>query len=207
MFENYDIDGIQFDDYFYPEEKTLNDVGMHKKYVENGGALSLGEWRRENVNSFISSVYSLVKSYGETKVFGVSPSAKLSFNDSVYADVRLWCKESGYIDYIMPQIYYGFENSFMPFEDVACEWASLERCDEVRLYCGFAVYKCGEKDENAGEGVNEWKVNDNMISEQYRCISENNLFSGFSLFSYSYCFGWNKNDICTAEMGYLTSML
>ena len=186
IIENYDVAGIQFDDYFYPESENIGDEELFNEYRLAGGELSLGEWRSANVTNLISSVYELVKSYDEKLVFGVSPSADFSNNEKVYADVAYWCSEPGYIDYIMPQVYYGFENEKMPFEETVDKWNSLERCKEVSLYFGLAPYKTGVEDKYAGAGKNEWVENDDVLSRQYGYLRSKTNFNGFSMFSYSY---------------------
>ncbi len=207
IIENYDVAGIQFDDYFYPESENIGDEVLFNEYRLAGGELSLGEWRSANVTNLISSVYELVKSYDEKLVFGVSPSADFLNNEKVYADIAYWCKESGYIDYIMPQVYYGFENEKMPFEETVDKWNSLERCDGVSLCFGLAPYKTGVEDKYAGTGINEWVENDDVLSRQYDYLRNNTSFSGFSMFSYSYCYGTNKSKNIEKELEVLTSML
>lgn len=206
LIENYDIAGVQFDDYFYPEADDINDAILFNEYKENGGQLTLEEWRKNNVSSLISSVYNLIKNYNEKLVFGISPSANFEHNEKVFADVKFWCKE-GFVDYIMPQIYFGFENENMSFTETANEWNELERADGVEVYCGLAPYKSGVADENAGSGKNEWIENSDVLSRQYKYLKEKTVFSGFSLFSYSYCYGDNATEQATNDLGVLTSML
>lgn len=207
LIENYALEGIQFDDYFYPDAEDINDAILFNQYKDGGGQLSLEEWRKNNVSSLISSVYSLVKSHNKNLVFGVSPSASFEYNEKIFADVKLWCKEDGFVDYIMPQIYFGFENENMPFSQTVDEWEKLEKTESVTLYCGLAPYKSGEVDENAGSGENEWVENDDILSRQYEYLKGKNSFSGFSLFSYSYCYDENATENSTKELGVLTSML
>ncbi len=206
LIANYDIAGVQFDDYFYPEAEDINDAILFNAYKENGGQLSLEEWRKNNVSSLISSVYNLIKDYDKNLVFGISPSANSEHNEKVFADVKFWCKE-GFVDYIMPQIYFGFENENMSFTETADEWNKLERADGVELYCGLAPYKSGVTDENAGSGENEWVENSDILTKQYKYLKENTAFSGFSLFSYSYCYGNNVTEQATNDLGVLTSMI
>lgn len=207
LIENYKIDGIQFDDYFYPEEKMINDSVLFKEYRMSGGSLSIEEWRKENINNFVASVYSLIKNYDRDLIFGISPSASLEHNEKIFADVKTWCGEEGFIDYVMPQIYYGFQNEIKPFLEVLEEWGSIKRCKGVSLYCGLASYKCGCVDENALSGKNEWVENSDVLQREYEKLSENKAYSGFSLYSYSYCFGENISGNMKKEIRGLTSML
>ena len=207
LMENYDIKGFQFDDYFYPEAEDINDGIHYNSYVENGGQLSLEDWRKKNVSSLVSSVYNLIKGYNENIVFGISPSASFEKNEKIFADVKLWCKEQGFVDYIMPQIYFGFENENMPFCKTAELWCQTERDSSVCLYIGLSPYKIGVADENAGSGKNEWINKENILGQQYEFLKSNTDFSGFALFSYSYCYGKNVNEKGVSELGVLTSML
>lgn len=199
LLENYDIKGVQFDDYFYPECEDINDGILYNEYKDNNGEFTLEEWRKNNVSSLISSVYNLVKSYDENLQFGVSPSANFKKNEKIYADVKLWCREDGFVDYVMPQVYYGFENETMPFEKTVNEWLNLEKNENLELYFGLAPYKCGLTDENAGSGKNEWKENSDILSRQYDYLKLSDAFAGVSLYSYSYCFGGNINENIISE--------
>lgn len=147
----YDLDGIHMDDYFYPTDSPEIDKADYENYLNLGGKLTLAEWRREHVNALVAGIYSLVKEKSPDMVFGISPAGDIEKNqNSHYADVRRWCSQSGYIDYIMPQLYYGFKNEKMPFSDVAAQWSELVRGSKVKLYAGLAAYKCGKEDIYAG---------------------------------------------------------
>lgn len=200
LLENYDIKGVQFDDYFYPECDDINDGILYNEYKGNNGEFTLEEWRKNNISSLISSVYNLVKSYDEKLQFGVSPSASFKKNEKIYADVKLWCQEEGFVDYIMPQVYYGFENETMPFEKTVNDWLNLDINKTVDLYFGLAVYKCGVVDENAGSGKSEWKENSDILSRQYNYLELSDSFAGISLYSYSYCFGGNTTENAKVEI-------
>lgn len=153
-------------------------------------------------------MYDLVKSREGNILFGISPCADSEKCRNVYfGDVEKWCAEDGYIDYIIPQIYFGFENGKMPFEKTARKWETLCSGSNVKLICGIGAYKCGNTDENAGEGKNEWLENVNILSRQYEYISKSQVYQGFSLFSYSYVFGGNLNEISEKEIKNLVDML
>ncbi len=208
ILNKYEVNGIHFDDYFYPEAKEINDKKLYKEYKNQGGTLSLGDWRRENVNVLISSVYSLVKTQNKELLFSVSPSADIEKCKNVfYADVEKWCREEEFVDLLIPQIYYGFENEKMPFFDVVKAWENLASQGNIKLACGLAAYKCGKPDEFAGEGVNEWNENVNILSRQYEQLLKSPVWQGFSLFSYSYCFGDNVTEISKKEIKNLLYMV
>ncbi len=185
LLENYSLAGIHFDDYFYPDDSEF-DKDAYELYLSSGGELSLNEWRKESVNSLMASVYSLVKSFGEDKIFSVSPSGDIEKCETEScADVSLWCSEKGYCDVILPQIYYGFEHSRLPFGDCLERWAELCTEPEVTLAVGLALYKSGLADEFAGAGKDEWKENSDIISRQVELLYEQG-YGDFALYSASY---------------------
>ncbi len=190
IMQNYDVDGIHIDDYFYPQTKDNFDEEQYKAYCESGGKLSKSNWRRENVNSLVSSLYSLVHSFDQAAIFSISPAADFDKNrNEYYADVELWLSREGYADWIIPQIYFGFEHETKPFEKTAGEWLGQCTQSKVKLICGLASYKCGKKDEAAGKGENEWKEYDDIISRQIEFVTKAGYY-GYALFSYSSVKSW-----------------
>lgn len=182
--QNYEVDSICFDDYFYPSSSKKIDSNSYKNYTKNGGEMNLDDWRRDNVNRMVKSVYQAVKSVNENVTFGISPAANIE-NDysSLYADVELWSKEKGYVDYICPQIYFGFQNENQPFMKTAKTWAQMADCD---LYVALPLYKQGAEDEFAGnQGFNEFVNNNNIISRQFTYLTKLDNVSGIYVFSYS----------------------
>lgn len=193
ILQNYDVDGIHIDDYFYPSESAAVDSLQYKKYTESGGKLSLAAWRKGVVNSFVSALYSTVKSFGATKTVSISPAGNMSDNNSKnFADAAAWMSKSGYADLIIPQIYFGFNHPTVPFRSTADLWAKMKTNGNVRLVCGLAAYKVGKKDENAGSAANEWVNNTDMLKRQLDYIRQNGKYTGFVLFSYSNVFGTNS---------------
>lgn len=184
VLDNYEVDGIHIDDYFYPTTDKSFDEKSYKSYCSAGGNLDLKQWRTENVNALVASLYSLVHQYKD-KVFSISPAADIDKNiNEYYADVKLWMRSEGFADIIIPQIYFGFKNEKMPFEKVAAEWGNLKRNDSVSIYCGLALYKQGEEDEFAGSGKNEWITDKDIIERQKEYIRTEG-FTGYVLFSYN----------------------
>ncbi len=185
ILKNYNVSGIHIDDYFYPLTDESFDKPQYTDYCKQGGKLELSQWRRENVNSLVSSIYSLVHSYGDDIVFSISPAGDIEKNYSTYyADVKLWMREKGYADIIIPQVYYGFEHEKMPFEKTAGKWLESERAEGVDMLCGLAAYKQGVADELAGSGSNEW-INSSDVIERQKKYADNSLYSGYVLFSYN----------------------
>lgn len=144
--ENYDVDGIQFDDYFYPTEDESFDKKQYEAYIEKYGkenCMSLDNWRMQNVNTLICKVYRTIKSVDSSVEFGISPQGNIGNNDGLYADVKSWCTCKGFADYICPQIYFSLENPALTFEDCLDSWTSLDFDENVKLYVGLGGYKAG----------------------------------------------------------------
>ncbi|MFI3326183.1 MAG: family 10 glycosylhydrolase [Clostridia bacterium] len=160
--ENYDVDGIHFDDYFYPEDISEEDSLAYEAYVEiTENPLGLSDWRKANVNVMVSLVYRTIKNIDETVSFGISPQASLSNNEELCADVMLWCSVSGYLDYICPQIYFSYENEALAFLESLETWTNLQKHENLEIYIGLALYKAGT-DSDGGT----WLERDDIIVSQ-----------------------------------------
>lgn len=185
LVKNYDIDGIHIDDFFYPTTDEEIDKNEFAEYRENSGADSLEVWRRNQVNAFVAGMYSAAKSEDENIIVSISPSADINADKNVhYADVALWCSESGYCDWIIPQVYYGFKNEYLPYKQSVSEWCKLVTNENIKLVIGLASYKCGAEDLYAGKGKDEWQTNDNILCEQLKYLRKKDC-DGFSFFSYN----------------------
>ena len=135
--KRYDIDGIHFDDYFYPypsynNDEDFPDEDSWKNYLAGGGKLSRGDWRRESVNTFIHNVYKGIKEVKPNVKFGLSPfgiwrprnpESVEGFDqyDQLYADAKLWINE-GWVDYWTPQIYWRISTPLQSFPALVGWW-------------------------------------------------------------------------------------
>ena len=192
IIENYNVDGIHIDDYFYPCVDEKIDKDEYKKYKSDGGENSLYDFRRDCVSAFVSSAYAMIKSEDSRLMFSISPSADIDKNYNVlFADVEKWCSESGYCDMIIPQIYFGFENSSLPFEKTYAKWSEITSEKDIKLCVGLAIYKSGCEDKYAGDGKNEWINNNDIIKSEVLFLREHQS-DGFAVFSYNYIFGNRK---------------
>lgn len=181
---NYDVDSVCFDDYFYPTKDKSIDKSEYESYKNNAGEKSLQDWRRENVSNMVSSVYKAIKETKSDVTFGISPASDIDSDYSnLYADVAKWASTDGYVDYICPQIYFGFKNENQPFMQTVKKWCSQAECT---LYVALPLYKSGQTDDFAGEsGKNEFKNEKNIVSRQVSYLSKIESVSGFYIFSYS----------------------
>lgn len=154
----YDIDGVHFDDYFYPypvTDQVVPDAGTFAKY---GTAFnSVEDWRRDNVNKLISEMGQRVKHVKPWVKFGVSPfgiwrnrstdprgsdTNGLQSYDAISADTRLWV-ENGWIDYIVPQLYWHIGQPVADYAKLVPWWNEQVVGTDVQLYIGEATYKVG----------------------------------------------------------------
>ena len=198
ILDNYKVDGIHIDDYFYPTISENIDTEIFNEYKKEGGVLNLDKYRRLNVNSLISSIYSLVKSYNAEICFSVSPSGDINKNiNRLYADIELWLNNEGYADYIIPQLYFGYANDNMPFEKVLNDWISMCN-DDSKLIIGLGIYKSGVEDLYAKSGKGEWVKNSDIISRQIS-DSFNNDVDGISFYSLSSLTKSSNNIVLTEE--------
>lgn len=205
--ESYNVDGIHFDDYFYPD--TAEEIDR-KEYAAYTGSLSLADWRRENVNMLVKQVYAAIKQVDEDVVFGISPQGNDDNNYHMqYSDIALWLREEGYADYIMPQLYWGFDyltksgSDRYGFKNLSYEWSQYKKADEVKLYIGLGAYRIGAGDGGANP-QGEWDSGENM-ARMIQVVKANPQLSGYALYSYNSLFDHSEyKDIKTAEISAIT---
>lgn len=190
--ENYDVDGIHFDDYFYPNlgsnyAKNF-DYPEYEAYVadakrEGEMPLSIQDWRRDNVNKLIKKVYKTIKSVNKNVVFGISPGGFIDYllmDDRYYCDIDIWLSKSGYVDYIAPQIYWSFSHSKYPFDQTLDRWINLRKNKNVKIYVGIAVYKAGSNEDK------EWKKDANILKNQVEYARGTGQVDGFMYFRHDF---------------------
>ena len=151
--KRYDIDGVHFDDYFYPYPSynggaDFPDTASRRKYLEGGGTLSLADWRRESVNTFIHRLYGEIKKEKKYVKFGISPFgiwrpgyppsiAGFDQYNELYADARLWLNK-GWVDYLSPQLYWPISRIKQSFP-VLLGWWSGENTLHRHLWPGISI--------------------------------------------------------------------
>lgn len=164
VIRNYAVDGVHFDDYFYPTTSASFDKSSYDAYLDAGGRLSLDDWRRDNVNKLVEGAYSAVKAVRDIP-FGISPAGNIErVVNEEYADVRLWGSSAGYVDYLCPQVYWGFEHKSFPFVQTCTVWLNVISSESVKIYIGLPAYKLGQTDSGAGSGSAEFKTGKAIIA-------------------------------------------
>lgn len=178
---NYPVDGVHFDDYFYPAEDPSLDSAAYEAYAaQTEQPLPLAEWRQWNISALVAQVYQAVKDARPEAAFGISPQGNIQNDEAMGADVSTWAAVPGYVDYLCPQLYYSFENEALPYRQALQEWAALPRHPGLRLYAGLALYKAGT-DADGGT----WLSRDDIIALQ----AEEALSAGYGgvvLYSWEY---------------------
>lgn len=178
---NYDVDGIHFDDYFYPSQDSALDSEAYEAYAQSvEEPIPLLEWRKANINAMVAQVYSAIKEVKPEVVFGISPQGNIQNDEAMGADVRTWAAVPGYVDYLCPQLYFSFENEALGYQEALEEWAALPRHEGLSLYAGLALYKAGTDADNG-----TWLLRDNIIALQAEAALEAG-YQGVILYSSDY---------------------
>lgn len=193
LLSRYELDGIHFDDYFYPTTAASFDKRQYDAYVKAGGKLKLADFRREQINQMVQAVYKACKTAKRPVRFGISPQGLIQNNyDAQYADVKKWVSQKGYVDYICPQIYYGLKNTKAPFMTVLKDWDNLTKKSAVEVYIGLAPYKIGLEDKWSGGGKKEWQTDQQILRRMVEASRKITRYKGFALFRYDSL--WNPAD-------------
>ena len=157
----------------------------------------------DKVNKETVSYISFMFENNDSVLFGISPQGNIENNySSEYLDIKSILSNEGYIDYVMPQIYFGFDNSSKPFIDTYHEWEQLIKVSSIKLIPALALYKSGNVDNYAGKGINEWIDNSDILKRQILYMRDRTLYSGFSIFRYEYFYNsdkWNNNVVNEIE--------
>lgn len=183
ILKNYAVDGVLFDDYFYPADVGKADASEYAAYQASGGHLSLEDWRRKNVNLLIELSYRTVKQTRADCLFGVSPrgiwrnqsddptgsaTAGGAAYDEIFCDALAWVK-GGYLDYLSPQIYWGFSHAQAPFGTLADWWSNALFNRDVELVVSLASYYLPESE----------------IEAQKAYLEALSAYAGYALYNYS----------------------
>jgi uncharacterized lipoprotein YddW (UPF0748 family) len=158
--KKYPVDGVHFDDYFYPYPvagQTFDDDAAYDKY--GGGFADRAAWRRDNIDKLIRETAARIQQIRPGTRFGISPfgvwrnsatdprgsdtRAGVQTYDDLCADTRKWVREN-WIDYIVPQLYWNIGFAAADYAKLLPWWAEVARGTKTRLYAGEALYKAGD---------------------------------------------------------------
>jgi len=185
---NYEIDGIHFDDYFYPYD--LGGFDDSDTYAKYGKGLPLDDFRRQSVDLLVQSVYKEIKGIKSDVQFGISPfgiwankwidpagsdTRGMSSYAAIFSDSKKWVEE-GWLDYICPQIYWTNQHTAAPFDVLVDWWDDLCSRNGMPLYIGMALYKVGEGEVGFDDGA--------VMGDQLRYASAKRSYAGHCFFRY-----------------------
>ncbi|WGX75931.1 family 10 glycosylhydrolase [Paraclostridium bifermentans] len=189
---NYNVDGIHFDDYFYPDSNFAD----NQTYNKYGNGMEKGDWRRSNVNNLLKDVKTSIKSIKPNVKFGVSPSGIWRNKSSdptgsdtrgsesystQYADTRYWIKNN-LIDYVTPQLYWPIGYSVADYSKLVSWWANEVSGSNVNLYIGQGIYKQGTGDW-VGQDIAGQIIQQVNLNRQYSNIKGSMYFSAKDIMS------------------------
>ncbi len=173
--KRYDIDAVHLDDYFYPYRVAGQQFGDGRCYNAHGHGMNKDDWRRDNVNQFVADLSGRIKYIKPYVKFGISPFGVYRNNDKdpngsathagttcyddLYSDVLLWMQK-GWIDYLMPQLYWEHNHKAASFNALMPWWYG--HCYKRHVYYGLGVYRMTESKSSIWSGVNElmWQLRD-----------------------------------------------
>ena len=204
LVQNYAIDGVHFDDYFYP----TTDPALDAARFAASGAGDLGSWRRANVTALVKAAHDAVKATDPTLRFGISPQGNPD-NDLTeqYSDVTSWLTAEGedaVVDYLCPQIYWGFGYTLksgstrFAFENIVPTWCAMPRSGNVALYFGLGAYRVGTGDGGANEdSTSQWSTG-SALAKQVETLRAQGA-GGWALYRYGSLFGSAAPEQAAAE--------
>ena len=203
ILENYQVDGIHFDDYFYPNLDIDNE--NYLEYSKHND-ISKDKYHLLMVNNLVKETHKLTKKHHA--VFGISPEGNIENNYSKnQADVYTWAKSNEYVDYLMPQIYYGFQNEAAPFYNILKKWDNLVKESDVKILPALAFYKSNQEDLYAKNGKYEWIENDDIIMRQVLLSRNMQSYAGFALFRYDSIFKEEVTEVVNSEIKNLKKIM
>ena len=211
LVQNYAVDGIHFDDYFYPTTDPSIDAAQFAASGEN----DLTAWRRANVTRLVKAAHDAVKAADPTLRFGVSPQGNPD-NDrnEQYTDLSVWLTASGadaVVDYLCPQIYWGYGYTLssgstrFAFENITAEWLALPRAESTALYFGLGAYRVGVGDGGANaDSVSQWCTG-SALARQVTDLRSAGA-GGWALYRYGSLFRSDESGLAAAERAALTAL-
>lgn len=202
IISNYDVDGLVFDDYFYPEGiPVTSSAGDYDLWQKSGASMTFGDWRRNNVNQMVADVYKMVQQQKPYVRFGISPAgaactsaavaAKHGIDrcpvasdwqyDGIFSDPVAWL-EAGTIDYISPQLYWKTNHKTNPFGPMTKWWSYVAKHFGRHHYASHSISFL-----NSSNTTGDWEEIGKQV--QYSRDYTENEAPGAVLYSAAYVTG------------------
>jgi uncharacterized lipoprotein YddW (UPF0748 family) len=186
----YDVDGIHLDDYFYPypiEGQSFPDNKTYSDYQATRGTLSLGDWRRDNVNQLVQRLSTGIKAAKSHVKFGISPFGiyrpgqppqikGLDAYNAIYADAKKWLEE-GWVDYLAPQLYWKIDQTAQSYPVLLNWWTDINT-KKRHIYTGNNVGQLDGKSWTLEEFENQVEISRNLVEK----LSLGNIFFSMKVF-------------------------
>ena len=201
----YDVDGVIFDDYFYHAKKGYQNVAKNNQVTLTAPAAAKISQKNKatNVNKLVKRVYKDVHKANPDATFGIAPQGNLTNDEASGADVTTWVSQEGYVDYVMPQLYwtndYGKKGGTAMFTQRLEQFTSpsFDKLGKVK-YIALALYRCGQ---NIATDYG-WTHYSGNLADSYEELKEDGC-NGYSLFSARYLY----DDYAADELGFLNEAL
>ncbi len=213
IIENYAVDAIHFDDYFYPTTESYIDEAQ---FLLQSATQDLGTFRRAKVTELVKMVYDAIKAYNPKIRFGISPQGNPDNNYSQqYSDVSAWMNPAQgeeCMDYVCPQVYWGYNFTLQSglerfaFENIVPEWLAMPKAQSVALYFGLGAWRIGDGDSGQNENsTSQWNTGDNL-AQMLTDLREQNS-QGFILYRYGSLYSSAYPEIAAQEVENLTAII
>lgn len=204
LLARYPVDGIHFDDYFYPATDAWIDEAQ---YAAAGTALGRDAWRRQTVTRLVGAVRDTVKAHDPVLRFGISPQGNPDNNyQQQYSDVDAWMNapDGPLVDYICPQLYWGYGyqlksgSTRFAYENISAEWLAMPRAAGCDLYFGLGAYRIGEGDGGANpDSLTQWQSG-HQLADMAADLTDLGA-GGYALFRYAFLFASQHPDLAQSE--------
>ncbi len=209
--QNYAVDGIHFDDYFYP---TTDDY-IDQTEFEASGESDRSAWRCANVTALVQKVSAAIKAENPDVYFGISPQGNPDNNLSQqFSDVSSWLNPAAgqeCVDYICPQVYWGYHYTMQSgstrfgFQYITEEWLTTSRAEGIALCFGLGAYRIGDGDGGQNDdSVSQWNTGENlaaMIADLTAAGAD-----GYALYRYDSLYASAYPDLAAQEIANIASL-
>lgn len=190
--QNYKVDGIHMDDYFYPSftsknYKTAFDAKEYNASIEKKNGMSIVNYRRKQVDLLVAGIKGAIKEINPNVTFGISPAGNIDNLTSKYAyyvNIKQWTNSTEYVDYIAPQVYWGFKHSTAAFDKVVDRWVDMVDQSKVNLYIGLPAYKMGHPSLASNSAERKELTSTTLLRKMVKYCSQKKV-NGIIVFDYA----------------------